>query len=71
MITVCEVVVVDVELIERTEGRKKHLHCIFRFEMEHLLERTGFIVQSLYSDFFCEKLQDKSADMIWVAQIVS
>lgn len=43
------------------------LHCVFRFEMEHLLARTGFEVLALYGDFFKNDLTDKSSEMIWVA----
>jgi SAM-dependent methyltransferase len=43
------------------------LHCIFRFEMEHLLARTGFCIEAIYGDFFRTPLEDKSANMIWVA----
>jgi len=43
------------------------LHCVFRFEMEHLLARTGFEMQAVYSDFFKSQLNDVSSEMIWVA----
>lgn len=44
------------------------LHCVFRFEMEHLFARTGFEVLALYGDFFKNELTDKSSEMIWVAR---
>jgi ubiquinone/menaquinone biosynthesis C-methylase UbiE len=44
------------------------LHCVFRFEMEHLAARTGFEVQALYGDFFKGELTDQSTEMIWVLQ---
>jgi len=44
------------------------LHCVFRFEMEHLLLRTGFEILVLYGDFFKNELTDKSSEMIWVAR---
>ena len=37
---------------ERIESAVKRLHCVFRFEMEHLLLRAGFEVEALYGDFF-------------------
>jgi SAM-dependent methyltransferase len=43
------------------------LHCLFRFEMEHLLARTGFKVEALFGDFFRQPLTDKSDSMIFVA----
>jgi hypothetical protein len=44
------------------------LHCVFRFEMEHLLARTGFEIQAMYGDFLKNKLSDNSSEMIWVAR---
>ena len=44
------------------------LHCVFRFEMEHLLPRTGFVVRAVYGDFTGQPLTGDSAEMIWVAQ---
>lgn len=48
--------------------RPMPLHCVFRFEMEHLLARAGFEVRALYGDFFENELTASSTDMIWVAQ---
>lgn len=45
----------------------KRLHCIFSFEMEHLLRRVGFSVEAVYGDFFKGEYTDKSEQMIWVA----
>jgi hypothetical protein len=47
------------------------LHCVFRFEMEHLLARTartGFYTRTVYGDFFKNPLDENSSDMIWVAR---
>ena len=43
-------------------------HCVFPFEMEHLLVRTGFQIQAFYGDFFKNGLTEKSSEMIWVAR---
>jgi SAM-dependent methyltransferase len=53
---------------ERWELAPLPLHCVFRFEMEHLLARTGFAVQSVSGDFFGHPLANDSAEMIWVAR---
>ena len=53
---------------ERRESVTKRLHCVFRFEMEHLLARTGFELEALYGDFSQQELQDTSPEMIWVAR---
>lgn len=44
------------------------LHCIFPFEMEHLLKRAGFAVEAVYGDFFKSALTDASEQMIWLAR---
>ncbi len=41
-ITAWEIIGEDGAVKERKEAVKKRLHCVFRFEMEHLLARTGF-----------------------------
>jgi SAM-dependent methyltransferase len=55
-------------VIRRWERDPVPLHCLFRFEMEHLLARAGFEVQALYGDFLRHPLTDESADMIWVVK---
>lgn len=44
------------------------LHCVFRFEMEHLLARVGLTVEGLYGDFCHGDLDDDSSEMVWVAR---
>jgi SAM-dependent methyltransferase len=44
------------------------LHCIFRFEMEHLLKRAGFSIEAVYGDFFKSELTNESEQMIWLAR---
>ena len=47
------------------------IHCVFLFEMEHVLARAGFTVDALYGDFSRHPLADNSSDMIWVAHVTS
>ena len=47
------------------------IHCVFRFEMEHVLARAGFAVDALYGDFSRHPLTDNSSDMIYVAHVAS
>lgn len=56
------------QLAGRWQTGPIRLHCLFRFEMEHLLGRAGFAVDALYGDFFRQELQDDSSEMIWVAR---
>lgn len=44
------------------------LHCLFRFEMEHLLKRVGFTIEAVYGDFYKSNLTSQSSDMIWVVK---
>jgi ubiquinone/menaquinone biosynthesis C-methylase UbiE len=44
------------------------LHCLFPFEMDHLLARTGFNERVVYGDFFKNPLGENSPEMIWVAR---
>jgi hypothetical protein len=53
---------------ERRESAPKRLHCAFRFEMEHLLARTGFELEAVYGDFYRQGLHATSPEMIWVAR---
>jgi hypothetical protein len=58
----------DNTVIQTWERKPMPLNCVFRFEMEHLLVRTGFEIKALYGDFYKNELGDKSSDMIWVAR---
>lgn len=50
--------------------RNLRLRWIHRYEMEHLLARTGFIVEALYGDFAGSPFEDTSPEMVWVARRV-
>ena len=43
--TVWEAINQTGEATDRWESGPLRFHCVFRFEMEHLLERTGFVVE--------------------------
>jgi SAM-dependent methyltransferase len=67
----------DVEMIfaiEHPGGKKERLvfawplRYFFRYEVEHLLARSGFRVKSLYGNFDRTPLEDASPEMIFVAQ---
>jgi SAM-dependent methyltransferase len=66
--TVWEEINADGEVADRWESGPIRLHCVFRFEMEHLLALTGFEVEAVYGDFFRQELSDESTEMIWVAK---
>ena len=53
------------------ESIPKALHCVFRFEMEHLLARAGFEQRIVYGDFFKNTLNETSSEMIWVTKNIS
>jgi SAM-dependent methyltransferase len=56
------------DVIQIWEMQPKQLHCIFPFEMEHLLRRVGFSVEAVYGDFFKSELTSQSEQMIWIAR---
>lgn len=66
--TAWEAVASDGQVVDRWQTEPTRLHCVFRFEMEHLLARVGFSVEALYGDFFQNPLDDKSSNMIWIAR---
>ncbi len=55
------------QVVNRVDNGEHRLHCIFPFEIEHLLGRTGFVVDAVYGDFFRNPYGDKSPQMIWIA----
>jgi len=66
--TVWEAIDADGEVADRWDSGPIRLHCVFRFEMAHLLALTGFEVEAVYGDFFHGALTDESQDMVWVAK---
>jgi SAM-dependent methyltransferase len=66
--TVWEEIEVDGQVVDRRENGPNRLHCVFRFEMEHLLARVGFAVEAVYGDFLRQELRDESTEMVWVAR---
>ena len=44
------------------------LRYTFRYEMQHLLERYGFTVESLYGDFDGAPVAADSDDLVWLAR---
>jgi ubiquinone/menaquinone biosynthesis C-methylase UbiE len=58
----------DGSVLQTWERKPMALHCVFRFEMEHLLARTGFGQRVVYGDFFRNALTENSSEMIWAAR---
>lgn len=56
------------DVIQTWEMEPMQLHCIFPFEMEHLLIRVGFSIEAVYGDFFKNDLTSESEQMIWLAR---
>jgi SAM-dependent methyltransferase len=54
-------------LARRIESSPVRLHCVFRFEFEHLLGRVGFKNTAVFGDFFENSLSDESSEMVWLA----
>ncbi|HVN55883.1 MAG TPA: hypothetical protein VMT46_16235 [Anaerolineaceae bacterium] len=57
------------EVVARWEWEPERLHCVFRYEMEHLLARVGFTHRMVTGDFFFEEMANDSPEMAWVARV--
>jgi SAM-dependent methyltransferase len=68
VVTAWEEIGPDGEILDCWQRGPVRLHSIFRFEVAHLLARTGFEVEALYGDFNRGELRDDSSEMIWVAR---
>lgn len=44
------------------------LRYVYRYEMQHLLERCGFEVESLWGGFQGQPYQDGAPEMVWIAK---
>ena len=66
--TVWEEISDEGQVLDNWDSGSIRLHCVFRFEMEHLLARAGFTVEALYGDFSRQPLHDESSEMIWVVR---
>ena len=55
------------QVIDTWKTEPVRLHCVFRFEMQHLLARASFSLEDVYGDFFHHPLDDHSENMVWVA----
>jgi len=68
VVTLHEEVGADGQVVDRWETQPLALHCVFSFEMEHLLARVGFEVEAVYGDFLRQDPRDESSEMAWVAR---
>ena len=55
-------------LMLRRLYRDFDLRYTFRYEMEHLLELSGFEVEAVYGDFDGGEVTEQSDDIVWVAR---
>jgi ubiquinone/menaquinone biosynthesis C-methylase UbiE len=53
-------------VVDRIDSGQIEIHCVFFFEMQHLLARVGFAEPKVYADFFRNPFQDDSDQMIWI-----
>ena len=68
LITVWEEIGPDGSGVERWERGPRRFHCLFRYETQHLLERSGFEIEAVYGSFDRSKLSGDSPEMIWLAR---
>jgi hypothetical protein len=61
--------------VTHADGRQERLvmawtlRYFFRYEVEHLLARSGFRLEALYGNFDGSPLRDTSPEMIFVAEV--
>jgi SAM-dependent methyltransferase len=67
-VTLWEAIAANGEVLDRWQKQPVRLHCVFPFEMEHLLARVDYSVEAVYGDFFRQPLSDQSSEMIWVVR---
>ena len=64
--------IVDETDVQGTVGRRYYrdyqIRYAYRYEVLHLLERSGFEVVDLYGDFNGTPFDDESGEMVWVAR---
>jgi hypothetical protein len=68
VVTAWEEIGPDGAILDGWQRGPIRLHSVFRFEIAHLLARTGFEVEALYGDFSGGEYRDQSTEMIWVAR---
>ena len=68
VVTAWEEVNADGKVVDLWQRGPIALHCVFRFEMEHLLARVGLAVEGLYGDFSQGNLEDDSSEMVWLVR---
>ena len=56
------------KVVESWETGLLRFHVFSRFEMYHLLEGTGFLIEALYGNFMRDAFQNDSPEMIWIAR---
>lgn len=66
MKAVCEVY--DGERLAEVADADIELRMVYRYEMEHLLLRSGFEIEALYGGFDERPLTEERREMIWVAR---
>lgn len=57
------------EVVRCVERGPSRFHCFFPYEVQHLLDLSGFATYTLYGDFRRGPFDDTSQDMIWLAKL--
>ena len=58
----------DGDVVARNYGQPMEVRYFHRYEMEHLLTRSGFEIEALYGDVLKNEYRATSSDFIWVAR---
>jgi hypothetical protein len=54
------------DVVNRVDSGKIRIHCVFPFEMEHMVPLAGLTVEHLFGDFERSAFSDQAEEMICV-----
>lgn len=55
------------QVVNRVNSGRIRIHCVFPFEMEHMISSAGFYIDTVYGDFAKNEFTDEKEEMICVA----
>jgi hypothetical protein len=53
----------------RRQPLEIHLHCVFPFEMDHMIDAAGLVIERIYGDFERSDFTDQASEMICIARV--
>jgi hypothetical protein len=56
------------EVVNMVDSGKDRIHCVFPFEMEHMINSVGLVIERIYGDFERNDFTDETEEMICIAR---